>query len=106
MHFDPVTGKLWDTENGPSFGDEINLVEPGFNSGWDKVQGIWKVNEFWKPDPGDNKKGEHQLHADSNLVDFNGKGMYSSPEFTWDSPVAPTALKFFNSNKFVKDKRK
>ena len=26
--FDPVSGKLWDTENGPSFGDEINLVEP------------------------------------------------------------------------------
>src|SRR5215216_7099516 len=34
IDFDPVTGKLWDTENGPGFGDEINLVEPGFNSGW------------------------------------------------------------------------
>ena len=33
LDFDPVTGKLWDTENGPSFGDEINLIEPGFNSG-------------------------------------------------------------------------
>jgi glucose/arabinose dehydrogenase len=40
MDFDPVTGKLWDTENGPAFGDEINLVEPGFNSGWNHVQGI------------------------------------------------------------------
>src|SRR5918994_2888630 len=34
LDFDPVTGNLWDTENGPTFGDEINLVEPGFNSGW------------------------------------------------------------------------
>ena len=34
IDFDPVTGNLWDTENGPGFGDEINLVEPGFNSGW------------------------------------------------------------------------
>jgi glucose/arabinose dehydrogenase len=42
MDFDPVTGKLWDTENGPTSGDEINLVEPGFNSGWIKVWGIWK----------------------------------------------------------------
>ena len=25
--FDPVTGKLWDAESGPEFGDEINLVE-------------------------------------------------------------------------------
>lgn len=24
--FDPVNGNLWDTENGPAFGDEINLV--------------------------------------------------------------------------------
>ena len=32
MDFDPLSGKLWDTENGPFFGDEINLVENGFNS--------------------------------------------------------------------------
>lgn len=25
-----------------AFGDEINLVEPGFNSGWRKIQGFWK----------------------------------------------------------------
>ena len=41
--FDPLTGNLWDTENGPGFGDEINLVIPGFNSGWLKVQGFWPV---------------------------------------------------------------
>ena len=41
--FDPLTGNLWDTENGPGFGDEINLVVPGFNSGWLKVQGFWPV---------------------------------------------------------------
>ena len=44
LDFDPVTGNLQDTENGPHFGDEINLVEPGFNSGWKKVQGIWSLN--------------------------------------------------------------
>jgi hypothetical protein len=46
--FDPINGNLWDTENGPRNGDEINLLEPGFNSGWDKVQGIWKFNEKGK----------------------------------------------------------
>jgi glucose/arabinose dehydrogenase len=35
---------MWDTENGPLFGDEINVVGPGFNSGWVKVQGIWKMD--------------------------------------------------------------
>jgi aldose sugar dehydrogenase len=33
LAFDPVTGKLWETENGNDDFDEINLVEPGFNSG-------------------------------------------------------------------------
>jgi glucose/arabinose dehydrogenase len=28
LDFDPLTGNLWDTENGPEYGDEINLVEP------------------------------------------------------------------------------
>ena len=42
MDFDPLTGKLWDTENGPSQADEINLVYPGFNNGWSRVQGIWR----------------------------------------------------------------
>jgi glucose/arabinose dehydrogenase len=40
IDFDPVTGNLWDTENGPDFGDEINLVEPGSNSGWAEVMGL------------------------------------------------------------------
>jgi aldose sugar dehydrogenase len=43
MDFDPIRGNLWDTENGNTFGDEINLVQPGFNSGWSQVAGIWKA---------------------------------------------------------------
>jgi aldose sugar dehydrogenase len=30
IDIDPVTGNLWDTENGPAYADEINLVEPGW----------------------------------------------------------------------------
>ena len=33
--------KRWDTENGVVFGDEVNLFEPGFKSGWNKIDGIW-----------------------------------------------------------------
>ena len=32
--FDSETGDLWETENGPSGDDEINLIEPGANYGW------------------------------------------------------------------------
>jgi aldose sugar dehydrogenase len=94
MDFDPVTGNLWDTENGPGFGDEINLVEPGFNSGWREVQGIWKVQSYFG--------GEIASISPNDLIDFNGKGKYKIPEFTWNQTVGPTALKFLTSNKLGK----
>jgi aldose sugar dehydrogenase len=45
LDFDPVSGKIWDTENGPQSGDEINLVEPGYNSGWNKIQGLGVLHQ-------------------------------------------------------------
>jgi aldose sugar dehydrogenase len=98
IDFDPVTGKLWDTENGPKFGDEINLVEPGFNSGWNKVQGLWTVGP-WDPILEGERKENLASDQPFNLVDFNGTGKYSSPEFTWNDSVAPTAIKFLTSDK-------
>jgi glucose/arabinose dehydrogenase len=37
------------------------------------------------------------------LVTFNGSGIYSDPEFVWNNTVSPTALLFFNSDKFGPD---
>ena len=34
LAWDPVTGKLWESEHGPQGGDEINVIEPGRNYGW------------------------------------------------------------------------
>jgi glucose/arabinose dehydrogenase len=87
MDFDPVTGNLWDTENGPDFGDEINLVEPGFNSGWAAVHGLAS------------EENEDVNVDDIELVDFAGRGNYSDPEFVWQETVAPTAIKFLDSTK-------
>jgi len=94
MDFDPVTGILWDTENGHDVADEINLVEPGFNSGWNKVQGIWP---FFAANFVPNASSV--THNPSNLVTFEGKGKYRTPEFTWNQTVAPTALIFLDSDK-------
>jgi glucose/arabinose dehydrogenase len=96
--FDPVTGKLWDTENGPTFGDEINLVEPGFNGGWAKIQGIWTVSEAGKK----GKVVPPMPNPDDGLVDFGGKGKYSDPELTWADSFGLTDLKFLNSDKLGK----
>ncbi len=90
--FDPVTGNLWDTENGPHYGDEINLVEPGFNSGWKKIHGIWNVNSTL------GKQGIASNNPEG-LVNFENSGKYSPPEFTWDFSVAPTAIEFLNTDK-------
>jgi glucose/arabinose dehydrogenase len=94
MDFDPVTGNLWDTENGPTYGDVINLVKPGFDSGWGQIMGIWQVNG---PLPGPVAENPSR-----DLVNFGGKGIYRSPEFVWKPTIGPTALKFLNSDKLGK----
>jgi aldose sugar dehydrogenase len=84
MEFDPVTDNLWDTENGNTEYDELNLVEPGFNSGWRDVSGL--------------AERASDLNIEDDLVDFDGKGKYSDPEFTWQQTVAPTGLDFLDSS--------
>ncbi len=93
MNFDPVTGKLWDTENGPDIGDEINLVEPGFNSGYDKIDGVWAINTTV-----DDEFGRTISLNPSGLVNFDGKGTYRTPELTWERPIGIVALGFLNSS--------
>jgi aldose sugar dehydrogenase len=89
IDFDPVSGSLWDTENGPNYGDEINRVEPGFNSGWNRVQGMWEDDE--------GNMGDAILSDPEGLESFEGKGKYSPPELTWKNRIGPTALKFLDS---------
>jgi glucose/arabinose dehydrogenase len=95
LDFDPVTGKLWETEDGPYYGDEINLVDKGFNGGWSKVEGIWKPTKNFTM--GDIVLTPH------DLVDFNGKGKYSPPELTWKNPACVATIKFLNSDKYGKE---
>lgn len=33
----PVTGEIWELENGPQGGDEVNILRPGANYGWPLV---------------------------------------------------------------------
>jgi glucose/arabinose dehydrogenase len=80
--FDPITGVLWQTENGPSKYDEINLVKPGFNSGWQTVMGPIA------------RSGESQ----DKLVSFPGS-KYADPLFSWKDPVAVTDIEFLKSSK-------
>jgi glucose/arabinose dehydrogenase len=48
----PATGQIWQSENGPNGGDEVNVLVPGGNYGWPLVslgrtyQGPWHSQRF------------------------------------------------------------
>lgn len=84
MDFDAETDKLWITENGNLNYDEINLVEPGFNSGWgDRMGPTWRPDTVMLPSPG-------------NLVTFGSPpvGTYADPVFSWKKTSVPTSMRF------------
>lgn len=81
--FDPFTGRMWDTENGDDSFDEINLVEPYMNSGWDRIMGP------------SNTTALARIPGYQNYT-------YSEPEFSWEQPVAPTGLSFVKSEPLAK----
>jgi glucose/arabinose dehydrogenase len=83
MDFDPVTGVLWDTENGPDRYDEVNVFLPGFNSGWERVMGPISTTSATEDD----------------LVIFEGSH-YADPVFSWRNPVGVTDIEFLASDKF------
>ena len=86
---DPVTGYLWDTENGKDHFDEINLVKPRFNSGWNSVMG---------PVDRDNPDPSVSQTIPPPFENF----VYSDPEFSWYEPVGPTAIAFPDLTSFGK----
>ena len=79
---DPLTGTIWQTENGPSEYDEVNIVKPGFNSGWIQVMGPIARSE-------------------SSLDDLQmlPNSIYLDPQLSWRDPVALTDIEFINSTK-------
>jgi aldose sugar dehydrogenase len=89
LDIDPVTGRVWDTENGEDNFDEINMVEPGFNSGWTTIQGLVK------------NRGNFSFSELAETLSNKStiRGVYSDPEFVWNLTVGVTDIEFFNSDK-------
>ncbi len=86
LTFDPVTGMIWDTENGPNHYDEINIVRPGFNSGWSEIMGPIDLT------------GVNQYNASLNdLVEFPNSH-YSDPVMSWQTTIGITDIEFINAS--------
>ena len=66
--FDPETGSLWQSENGPDCDDEVNLVLPGHNYGWGPASNCPNISESGA-DP-------------------------QQPELTFNPSIAPTGAAF------------
>ena len=79
----PVTGEMWQNENGPNGGDEINILKPGRNYGWPLVsygrtyQGPWQ--------------SERPGHAG-----------FEPPVVYWMPAIAVSGMTFYTGDKFPK----
>lgn len=109
MAFDPLSGNLWMSENGDDTFDELNLVFPGFNSGWIQTMGpASRVPQFkaletspdlfglqqrrWPP----TRIADTTQEALSRLFMLPGS-QFSDPEFSWKFAIAPSAVGFLSS---------
>jgi glucose/arabinose dehydrogenase len=113
MAVDPLTGNLWASENGEDAFDEINLVEPGMNSGWIQIMGpaaqvptyrkiettalhgedFPNLQQFrWGPE----RIATTSEEALSRLFVLPGSH-FSDPVLTWRYVVPPAALGFMSS---------
>lgn len=84
LAIDPISGLLWDSENGDDSYDEINIVYPGFNSGWNQIMGPISHSDI------------EQSDLEEELVIFEGS-KYADPVFSWEEQVGVTDLEFLNS---------
>lgn len=113
MAFDPLSGKLWYQENGEDAFDELNLVEPGMNSGWIQIIGpVERIAQYkfiettslhhedfpnlqqlrWPPE----RIADTPQEALSRLFMLPGSH-YSDPEFSWKHVLAPAGIGFLSS---------
>jgi glucose/arabinose dehydrogenase len=77
LAWDPVTGKLWESEHGPTGGDEINLIEPGRNYGWAVIT----------------------LGNQNGITERAREGM-EQPVTTFPTTMAPSALAFYTGTRY------
>jgi aldose sugar dehydrogenase len=106
MNFDPLSGMLWQNENGDDTFSELNLVEPGWNSGWVQIMGpSSRVAQFKEIETSAQFFGLQQIRwPPTNIADTPAEALsrlfmlpgahFSDPEFSWKFEVAPAGLGF------------
>ena len=87
LAFHPDTGELWETENGPQGGDEINIIRAGKNYGWPTVS-------FGRSYGGD-------VTGDTGpVVDQLATPGTERPLLFWSPSIALSGIVFYRGNRF------
>ena len=106
LAFDPVSGNLWDQQNGDDTFDELNRVEPGMNGGWVQVMGpLSRLSQYKQIETTFGAQTLQQLRwPPTNIADTPAEALsrlfalpgshYSDPEFAWKWAVPPAAIGF------------
>lgn len=110
MAIDPRSGNLWISENGEDAFDELNLVSPGFNSGWIQIIGPaervpqYKEIETTSLHHEDFPNLQQFRWGPENIADTTQEALdrlfvlpgshFKDPEFSWKFVVAPAAIGF------------
>jgi glucose/arabinose dehydrogenase len=81
----PGSGQIWQNENGPNGGDEINVLKPGANYGWPIVS----LGRTY-PGPWQNK-ASGPGHAD-----------FEPPAVYWTPAIAVSGMTFYTGDKLAK----
>ncbi|HWF09573.1 MAG TPA: PQQ-dependent sugar dehydrogenase [Bryobacteraceae bacterium] len=78
---DPGTGEMWENENGPNGGDEINILKPGRNYGWPIVSYGRTYQGPWQSQP-------------------PGHAGFEAPVVIWFPAIAVSGMTFYTGDKF------
>jgi glucose/arabinose dehydrogenase len=106
MAFDPVSGALWEEENGDDTFTELNRADPGFNSGWVQIMGpVSRIAQYKAIETTFGAGNLQQIRwPPQNIADSPEEALsrlfmlpgahFSDPEFAWKFEVAPAAIGF------------
>ena len=83
LAMNPGTGEMWQNENGPNGGDEINILKPGRNYGWPIVS------------YGRTYQGPMAIHASGHVG-------FEAPVVIWIPAIAVSGMTFYTGDKFPK----
>lgn len=77
LAYDPVTGRMWESEHGPTGGDEVNIIERGHNYGW----------------------GEITMGIEPGITRQHAPGM-EDPIAYYTPSIGPSGIMFYTGNRY------